>query len=169
MRKNNLRRRGLLEAASVSFKNKELTFRRRKITGDSNLSAYILAMLYWGEGFKGNKDSKLTTVDFANSDPDMIRVFMKAFRSVYDFDERKLRVLLYCYKNQNIPSLINFWSRLTSIPKGQFTKPYINNVSGSQLNRMKYGLVHIRYNDKKLLLEMKNLIESIKSEYAPIV
>lgn len=34
---------------------------------------------------------------------------------------------------------------------------------------MKYGLVHIRYSDKKLLLEIENMIESYMSKYAPIV
>ena len=31
---------------------------------------------------------------------------------------------------------------------------------------MKYGLVHIRYNDKKLLIEIKNLIDYVKVKYA---
>ena len=169
MRKHNIPRRSKKEASVWSFKNKEMTFKRRNTKGINKITAeLILAMLYWGEGFKGNENSKMGTLDFANSDPEMIAMYMKAFRDLYEFDEKKLRVLLYCYSNQNIPSLITFWSKLTNIPKEQFSKPYVKTDSIVNARTMKYGLVHIRYNDKKLLLEIKNLIDCVKVKYAPV-
>ncbi len=170
MRKYKIPRRSLKEASAWSFKNKKMTFKRRNIKGIRKIQAEtILAMLYWGEGFKGNENSHLATVDFANSDPEMIRIYIKALRDVYEFDEKKLRVLLYCYSNQNISELINFWSKLTTIPKSQFTKPYVRTDYQKNVRTMKYGLIHIRYNDKKLLINIKNLIDCICSQYAPVV
>jgi hypothetical protein len=167
MRKYGFKRRSLKDASAWSFKNKKMTFKRRNLKGIKKVSSeIILAMLYWGEGFKGNENSHPSTVDFANSDPEMIRLYISAFRSVYEFDEKKLRVLLYCYSNQDIPSLINFWSRLTKIPKSQFTKPYVRTDSQKNVRTMRYGLIHIRYSDMKLLLDVKNLIDYIKVKYA---
>jgi hypothetical protein len=169
MRKYGIARRNKKEASAWSFKNKKMTFKRRNIKGIKKItSELILAMLYWGEGFKGNENSKMATLDFANSDPEMIALYMKAFRDLYEFEEKKLRVLLYCYSNQNIQNLITFWSKLTYIPKEQFSKPYIKSNSVVNARTMKYGLVHIRYNDKKLLLEIKNLIDCVKVKYAPV-
>lgn len=166
MRKHDIPRRSFKEASKKSFENKKMTFKRRNIHGIRRItSEIILAMLYWGEGFKGNENSKMTTLDFANSDPEMIEVYMKAFRNTYEFEEKKLRVLLYCYSNQDIPRLINFWSKLTRIPKGQFSKPYVRTDSRVNARVMKYGLIHIRYSDKKLLLEIKNLIDYVKGKY----
>lgn len=170
MRKHGIARRSLKDASAWSFKNKKMTFRKRKLKGkDKIISETILAMLYWGEGFKGNENSHLSTVDFANSDPEMIRMYIKAFRSVYDFDEKKLRVLLYCYSNQNIPKLIAFWSKLTRIPKSQFTKPYVRTDSQKNVRTMKYGLIHVRYSDMKLLIDIKNMIDYVCRKYAPVV
>ncbi len=170
MRKYNIPRRDFKEASKRSFENKKMTFRRKSIKGLRKAYAEsILAMLYWGEGFKGNENSKMGTFDFANSDPVMVRVFMKAFRDVYNFDKKKLRAYIYCYSNQDTPSIINFWSKLTKIPKAQFTKPYVRNDSRVNARVMKHGLIHIRYHDKKLLINIKNLIECVCDKYAPVV
>lgn len=170
MRKYKIPRRSLKEASVWSFKNKKMTFRKRKLRGIKKVKAEtILAMLYWGEGFKGNENSHLATVDFANSDPEMIRVYIKALRDVYELTENKLRVLLYCYSNQDVPKLISFWSKLTGIPKSQFTKPYVRTDSQKNVRTMKYGLIHIRYSDMKLLIDIKNMIHYVCQEYAPVV
>ncbi|MEI6191331.1 MAG: hypothetical protein WCP24_03140 [bacterium] len=169
MRKHNIPRRDFKEASKRSFENKKMTFKRKRVVGLKKAYAEsILAMLYWGEGFKGNENSKMGTFDFANSDPVMVRVFMKAFRDVYEFDKDKIRAYIYCYSNQDVSSIIDFWSKLTMIPKSQFTKPYIRNDSKVNAREMKYGLIHIRYHDKKLLINIKNLIECVCDKYAPV-
>jgi len=46
----------------------------------------------------------------------------------------------------------------------QFTKPYVRKGNLNLSNRkLPYGLVHIRYNDKKLLLAIKSWIENYKN------
>jgi len=170
MRKHKIPRRSLKDASAWSFKNKRMTYKKRCLRGVNKIKAEtILAMLYWGEGFKGNENSHLSTVDFANSDPEMIRVYIKALRDVYELNENKLRVLLYCYLNQNVSSLISFWSKLTGIPKSQFTKPYVRTDLQKNARTMKYGLIHIRYSDMKLLIDIKNMIHYVCQEYAPVV
>ena len=96
----------------------------------------------------------------------MVMVFLKYLRNVYNINENKLRILLYCYANQNVDSLIQYWSRLTKIPRKQFTKPYIrNDFNKDNVRKMEYGLVHIRYIDKKLLLDIKDSIDFYKKKF----
>lgn len=166
MRKHKLSRRSFSEINRLRFESKKPSFKVRKLSNERlrELRA-IGVMLYWGEGSKGNDLSRYGVVDFANSDPYMIELFLVFLRKIYIINENKLRVLLYCYSDQNIESLINFWSKLTKISKGQFTKPYVRKDFRKDGRKMKYGLVHIRYGDKKLLLEFKKLIGYYQAKY----
>lgn len=163
MRKHNLKRRSFSEINQLRFNRKLPSFEKRAID-NSYLKELNLAgiMLYWSEGSKsGNKH----TVDFANSDPDMIAVFLNFIRKIYQIDENRLRVLLYCHADQDVDKLISFWSSLTNISKKQFSKPYVRDDFKSSGRKMLQGLVHIRYSDKKLFLEIEKSIEECKSEY----
>ncbi len=87
-------------------------------------------------------------------------IFLKFLRSICGVDENRLRVQLYCYANQNVEALKSYWSEVTRIPLNQFIKPYIRqDFSETKKNKMKYGLIHIRYSDKKLFLQVQNWIK----------
>jgi len=124
-------------------------------------------MLYWGEGYKNFTTNSV--VDFANSDSGMIALFLTFLRRVYRIDETRLRIYFYCYSDQDVPDLIAFWSKLTSISKAQFQKPYIRHDFRKGGRKMKHGLIHIRYYDKKLLLEILSQIAYYRGKYAPVV
>ncbi len=67
---------------------------------------------------------------------------------------------------RHIKELTNFWSKLTKIPIKQFTKPYIReDFKKEGIRKMNYGLIHIRYADKKLLISIKDLISFYKKKY----
>ena len=83
-------------------------------------------------------------------------------RIVCGVDESKLRIYLYHHTNQNSRDLIKFWSRLTAVPERQFTQPYVRESIRSVENKMTHGVVHVRYNDKKLLLQILLWIEQYK-------
>ena len=106
-------------------------------------------MLYWAEGAKSFKN-KSYTIDFANSDPLMIKVFIKFLRQIYQVDESRLRCLIYCYPSHNIHQLHTYWSNIVKLPLSQFIKPYVRQDGGNTRDKMKHGLVHIRYSDKRL-------------------
>ena len=161
MRKHKIIRRSLVEANLIAFQNKKLSFKERTKLSFVNKQLKLAGlMLYWSEGYKSSKSSG---IDFANSDPDMIKVFVKFLRVIYRIDKKRFRVLLYCYSNQNVSSLIDFWSKLTDIPKKQFSKPYIRKNFYENGRKMQYGMVHIRYADKKLFLSIMKSIEKMKS------
>lgn len=169
-RRHKIPKRTFSEAQQVKFQKKAPSFIKRKLnTPILKEIAIVGTMLYWGEGYKGNEKIPAHGVDFANSDYKMIVLFLEFLRKVFILDEKRFRVYLYCYSDQDVPKIIQFWSELTKIPKSQFTKPYVRNDFNDKSNKMSHGLIHIRYHDKKLLLEIKSMIESYVLKYAPIV
>ncbi|OGI16739.1 MAG: hypothetical protein A3J63_05205 [Candidatus Moranbacteria bacterium RIFCSPHIGHO2_02_FULL_40_12b] len=160
MRKNGIKRRKKHESNAIRYERQKPSFKLKKINSEKlKILKVVGVMLYWAEGYKVGKRCM---VDFANSDKDMILLFLKFLRRVCGIDEKKLRVYSYFYSNQDISKNINYWSKLTRVSKKQFSKPYIRDgFKEEKRDKMPYGLIHIRYNDKKLL----NLILSWIGEY----
>jgi hypothetical protein len=152
MKKNGLKRRKCNESLTFVFNRKPKSYDKKKVLTASEqelMSAGL--MIYWGEGAK----SEGTKVDLANNDPAMAQVFLTMLRRVYRVRESRLRLLLYCYANQNVENLINFWSKLLKIPTHQFIKPYVRkDFKPEKVNKMPHGVIHVRYCDKKLLGEI---------------
>ena len=162
MRKHKIPRRSFKENNILLFEKKKPSFiEKNKLSSIEEKLKLSGLLLYWGEGYKTIKSKG---IDFANSDPDMVAIFVRFLRIVYRVDEKRFRILLYCYANQNTKSLINFWSKLTKISIKQFTKPYIRKDFRKDGRKMKYGMVHVRYGDKKLFLSIMKSIEEIKAE-----
>lgn len=164
-RRHNLRRRNLSEQNAVRFSRKPLSFKIKEQLSKNETELKILGViLYWGEGYKAGEGG---SIDFANSDPEMIRVFLKFLRIICGIKENKLRVYMYCYANQHPVKLIKYWSHVTKIPSSQFSKPYIRkDYRLGKEGKMRYGLVHIRYNDKKLWQVIMGWLEEYKLKYA---
>ena len=148
MKRNDIPRRNPSEASYVSsdrLKPKFLIKRNVDLRGESLKIAGL--MLYWAEGAKNG-----STVDFANSDSQMIKFFLRFLREICGIAENRIRIYLYAFSDQNVSELQKYWSRITQVPIVQFTKPYIRKVNSALKNRrMPYGLIHIRYNDTRLL------------------
>jgi len=77
--------------------------------------------LYWGEGTKVNRYSTA----FTNTDPLMVKFFVKWVTTCFDINKSELTVLLHLYTDMNIKEVTNFWSKELDIPFNQFKKPYI--------------------------------------------
>jgi len=164
MRRNNIARRSFSEANKVLFEKKKLTFSiKRKLSLREEKLKTAGIFLYWGEG--AQLQGKNCGVDFANSNPEMIKVFLSFLRRICGINEKKLRVFLYCYTNQDIEKLLKYWHNTTHIPINQFTKPYIRKDFKSNSRIMEYGLVHIRYADKKLLIQIDEWIKGYTRKF----
>ena len=156
MRKHSIPCRKRNETNKLMFLRSPLSFTPKiNMTENEKLLKVAGLMLYWGEGAKKNTHS----VDFANSDPDMILVFLKFLRQIYQIDESRLRIYLYAYNSLPTHELITYWSMLTKIPESQFSKPYIRSKSELKHDKMQHGLIHIRYSDIRLL---KLIMDGIK-------
>ncbi len=104
------------------------------------------SLLYWAEGGKTKK-----AVDFINSDPEMIKVFLRLFRYVFPVNETKLRICVHVHEYHNVKAIINFWSEITSIPPEQFNKPYIKPHTKKVIREGYMGCITIIYGDIDIL------------------
>lgn len=119
--------------------------------------------LYWSEGFK--RDSRL---GFANSDPDMIKLFLKWLFEVGRVrgEDIRLRVGLNIAYEDRVIGIEKRWSRLTDIPTDQFQKPFFQKVKWerSYKDRGEYlGVLRVRVNgQRKLFLTIKGMVEGLR-------
>jgi len=161
MRKYKIPRRNASENSKILFERKPTSFRiKKKLTQREKDLKRAAIMLYWAEGLKTRGSAG---IDFANSDVDMQILFITFLRNICGVDEKRIRIYLYCFDNQDTLKLIQFWSKTLSISTSQFTKPYIRtNYQLEKKHKMPYGLVHIRYMDKKLLWQVLDWIAEYK-------
>ena len=158
MNKNNIVRRSPSETNYLIINRTKPQFEIKKNLNIAKQKLNIAGiMLYWAEGtLKGN------TVDFANSNPQMIKIFLRFLREICGVNEERLRIYLYTHSDNNLEELKTYWQKVTRVPLTQFTKPYIRKGNPNLSNRkLVHGLIHVRYNDKRLLKTITNWI----SEY----
>jgi transposase len=130
------------------------------------------AGLYWGEGYKrpivkNGKAKSYHPVSLSNSDPKLVAVFLKFLREICEIKEEKLHAGLRIYQHQNAEQLLQFWTKLTNIPKERFEKFYYG-VSKSSLgkrpfNILPYGTIQIRVNSTNTYHKIMGWIEGIQN------
>lgn len=105
--------------------------------------------LYWGEG---SKTSKYCTA-LTNTDPVMVRFFIKWVTTCFDIKKSDLDILLHLYQDMNIENATKFWSKELDIPLSQFKKPYIKESKLSGLtykNGFGKGTCNVRISGRNL-------------------
>lgn len=161
MRQNDIKRRNPSINSRIHFARKPLSYTLKTVQNKTDEALKIAGvMLYWAEGYKTEKSGG---IDFANSDPKMQKVFISFLRSICGVEEKRIRVYLYTHHRSKQVMQIDYWSKILHVPKSQFTKPYVK--QGERLDKkdkMPYGLVHIRYADKKLLQQILTWIDEYK-------
>jgi hypothetical protein len=162
LEKNKIEKRKIGEAIRCLnvTKYKKGEFKIKEILNNSEEKLKIAGiMLYWGEGTKSGG-----TVTFSNSDPVMVKVFIKFLRNICGIAEDRLRALLHVYSDQDEKKLKSFWSKNTNIPGRQFSKSFVHiKRGGSYKKNSQYGTISLRYSDKRLLTIINNWIKEISN------
>jgi hypothetical protein len=113
----------------------------------------------WGEGSKGEGE-----VNFANSDPEMVRFFCAWLRRFFEVDEKRLRVRVYLHLGLDLDAVEQFWSELTQVPRSQFRKPYRAVPDPSiRRNKHEYGCAYVRYTCTKTHRQVMGLVRALLS------
>ena len=163
METNGIERRTAQETNRIRYLKQKPSFTIKKGIRKSDTSLLTAGvMLYWAEGAKYKNKN---TIDFANSNPEMISIFIKFLRDICGIQEKKLRIYLYCYANQDIRKLKAFWSKVTRVRLEQFTKPYVReDFREDKKGKMPWGLIHVRYFDKKLYIQFEEWYSGLLKE-----
>ena len=154
----------------TQVRKKEKEIRAERLNGIKDIGTltkrelFLIGVgLYWAEGFK--KDRRL---GFANSDPKMIKLFLKWLIQCCNvsIDSIRLRVGLNMSHKNRINIVEMYWSEITHIPLTQFQKPFFQKFVWKKKfsnSENYYGVLRIRVNKQlKLLRRIAGSIEGIK-------
>jgi hypothetical protein len=116
--------------------------------------------LYWGEGTKSNKNS----VRLGNTDPCIIRSFIRFLKKVYNIDSKKLKYGLQVFNDVNPATALSFWMKELNADKTQFQKVIVSSVRGPGSYKIKsrFGVLTIYFHNMKLKKILIQEIENIK-------
>lgn len=104
--------------------------------------------LYWGEGTKSNK----TAVRLGNTDPELIKTFMKFMMRFFSVQKDDFRFGLQIFTDIDKEESLGFWTRKLKVKKSQFSKVIVT-ISGSigtYRKKSEHGVVTLHYNNIKV-------------------
>jgi hypothetical protein len=134
------------------------------------------AVLYKCEGARLRKDKRHPNantfhyqIDFVNSEPFLIRLWLEFLRKILKIKEEKLRVSLHIYDDLDKNKLIKFWSSLTRVPRNQFYKNKTYHADNPKYPPNPFGTCKIRYIDKKTCLKLNEIIKKRLGKEASLI
>lgn len=157
-------KRSISDALYLSHNPDGDPFKVRK--ADSLDSALLLGLglgLYWGEGNKRNPN----TIRLGNTDPLLIKKFIKFLRVILGVPILKLRFGLQIFSDMNPNKALGFWLRhLKShgVSRGQFQRLVITQARsiGTYRQKSKYGVLTVYCGNIKL----KHILDKMLAEQA---
>jgi len=119
----------------------------------------IGAVLYWAEGYKrlhvrDGKERMGHTISFVNSDPVMIKAFLRFLREVIVIPDNTIHLTMRLHPHINEKIARKYWMNITKFPSSCFQKT-TNMVSSASkgkrpYNRLPYGTLQVAvYNTVK--------------------
>lgn len=130
---------------------------------DDELALEMFALaLYAGEG--GKTDGCIV---FANSDPVLVRLFLRWLRARFAIDESRLRMGLYLHADLDLDAAVRHWSEATGIPSTQFQRPYRAVVDETMRHRRhEFGCARLVYSDSLVHRRVMAMIHAVASMLA---
>ena len=118
----------------------------------------IGVVLYWAEGTKEKEYRPGSGINFNNSDPRMIKLFIKWLLESCDIDKSRIGFEIYIHENSknNVASVREFWSQVSGFPLGCFSKVYFKKINiktnRSNTGDLYYGLLRVKVRASSVLL-----------------
>lgn len=125
-------------------------------------------MAYWCEGSKQKANNISGRVIFANSDPFLIKLFVKWIKEICKVSENRLVYTLYIHETGNLDASFNFWSKVLGVNKDYFAKTVLkkHNISTNRKydNDLYFGLLRVTVrNSTDLNRQIKGWIDGVNS------
>jgi len=119
----------------------------------------IGTVLYWCEGSKRERDRR---IEFVNSDPRMISIFMRYLREL-GVEEKRIRLRMTIHQQDDERKCKDYWRTVTSLNDSSFLPTLVRTTSLAK-RPLPHGTITIRYNSVQLLREIKKDIRTWQSE-----
>lgn len=113
---------------------------------------HIGAVLYWAEGTKQKEHNPGQGVSFNNSDPLMIKIFLKWILEIVKISKERINFSIYSHDNirHRESEVIQYWAKITGFPVVKFGKIYYKKNKKKKYRRNQgrnyYGLLRININ-----------------------
>ncbi len=130
-------------------------------------------ILYWAEGYKrlkvrDGKERMGHPISFVNSDPEMVRVFMRFLRESMKISDPDIKVSMRLYKHIGEAEALKYWMNITKLSRKNFLKTtYL--VSGASkgirpYNRLPQGTVQVQVCNTEKFHHLLGWIEGVKAK-----
>lgn len=168
MDKHGIRRRSWSEATYIKRNPNGNPFKiKEKLTEEEKALFFLAIGLYLGEGAKYKK---ATGVALANTDPLIIRVFLKFLIEICGIDLNKIKLELNIYDDTDVKRALEYWSLITELPLSHFSKPFVRKARKGNYRRWsRYGTLTIRVSNAKLLEKVLGWCHQYVSSFGGVV
>jgi hypothetical protein len=116
----------------------------------------VAGMLYWGEGTKTNE------LNIINSDPVLIRIFLKGLYGL-GVPKERIKISLRLYGDLDKEKAIQYWLNCLNLSKSNLIS--INYLYGKKEGKLPYGMCRLRVTRSSLyfkqLISMINLFKTL--------
>jgi transposase len=120
----------------------EMTRWRESVGSLTDREVLLLgAAAYWAEGTKSKPWRTAEHVTFVNSDPDLIRLFLR-FLEVLDVGRNDLRPSVYLHESADQPAAERYWADLIGLPPEQFRRTVLKRDTGSTARKNRGAEYH---------------------------
>lgn len=121
---------------------------KRDIRSLSRRELFLLGvMAYWCEGSKQKPHNVSQCVVFANSDPFLVKLFIKWLKEVCYIKETEIQYRLYIHESGNEKAAIEYWSNELSVAGSNFSKTVFKKhkilTNRKNIGREYHGLVKV--------------------------
>lgn len=118
--------------------------------------------LYLGEGTKRGHG-----VRFTNSDPKIIKLFLRFLHQVCGVKKEKIKAWINYFDDSNYKDVLDFWIKETGIGIKNFYKPFARKGKlGTYKKRSIYGTITILFTNKKLKDQIEKWSTEVINKYA---
>ena len=126
-----------------------------------NLLRIVGASLYWAEGYNASRNE----VNFANTDPRMIKLMMLFLKNVCKVPTDKFRGKVFIHPHLSVKKAERYWSGVSGISLRQFNKPLLAVSRASQQKRdtLPMGTFSIIIGDVYTCSKIKGWIEGLSN------
>lgn len=167
MQKHNIKRRCWSEATYVKRNPGGDPFRiKERLTEEERALFYIVVGLYLGEGAKYEN---CAGVALGNTDPLIIRMFLKFLKEICGVEERKIKLELNIYNDVKLETALEYWSLVTELPFPNFVKPVVREArKGNYKHWSRFGTLTVIVRNRKLLRKMLGWCERYRSHFSGV-
>ncbi len=135
---------------------------KEPVTADDRELFDLGVGLYIGEGTKDRQQVRLS-----NTDPRVIRAFLRFLREICGVNDSKIHAWLNIYDDVELSEAQAYWQEVTGLPDSQFFKPTVRpNRGGTYLDKSHYGTLTVGISSTKLSSRIRQWSEETLKKFS---